>query len=95
MDDVLDYTTDVSMALSVVERAELGGVLVQARVGRYSQRLVLVENTHSADRRPVRSRRRKFRFSGGLTEDGATALALVANNSTHGDSLLLEEYLSE
>lgn len=43
MDDVADYTTDVAMTLSVVERAELGGVLVQARVGSYSQSLVLVE----------------------------------------------------
>ncbi len=43
VDDVADYTTDVAMTLSVVERAELGGVLVHARVGSYSQSLVLVE----------------------------------------------------
>jgi hypothetical protein len=33
VDDLTDYTTDVPMALGVVEVAELGGSLVQARVG--------------------------------------------------------------
>lgn len=33
VDDLLDYTSDVTMALSEVERAELGGGLSQAGVG--------------------------------------------------------------
>jgi hypothetical protein len=51
VNDLADYTSEVAMAFGVVEVAELGGGLVQARVGR---------------------------------EDGSTALALVANDSTHG-----------
>lgn len=34
MDDILDYTADVAMAFGVIESAELGRSLVQARVGR-------------------------------------------------------------
>ena len=34
VDDLTDYTTEVSMALGVVEVTELGRSLVQARVGR-------------------------------------------------------------
>ena len=35
VDDLTDYTTEVAMALGVIEVAELGGGLVQARVGSY------------------------------------------------------------
>lgn len=38
VDDLADDTTDVSVSLSEVEVAELGGGLVQARVGRYPER---------------------------------------------------------
>lgn len=38
MDDLADDTSDVAMSLGIVEVAELGGGLVQARVGRYSER---------------------------------------------------------
>lgn len=41
VDDVADYTTDVAMALGVVEVAELGRSLVEARVGRCRQESVL------------------------------------------------------
>lgn len=36
VDDLADDTSDVSVSLGVVEVAELGGSLVQARVGRCS-----------------------------------------------------------
>jgi hypothetical protein len=42
VDDIADYTADVAMAFGVIERAELGGSLVQARVGRYSRLLVFI-----------------------------------------------------
>lgn len=41
VDDIADYTADVAMAFGIIESAELGGSLVQARVGRYSCMLVL------------------------------------------------------
>ncbi len=48
MDDIADYTADVAMAFGVIESAELGGSLVQARVGRYSRMLVLVLTSSSS-----------------------------------------------
>lgn len=50
MDDILDYTTDVAMTLGVIESAELGGGLVQARVGRYSQMLAIASLVVVEDR---------------------------------------------
>ena len=38
VDDIADDTSKVAMSLGVVEVSELGGSLVQARVGRYSVR---------------------------------------------------------
>lgn len=36
VDDVADDTSKVAMSLGVIEVSELGGSLVQARVGRYA-----------------------------------------------------------
>jgi hypothetical protein len=38
VDNLADYTSKVSVALGIVEVSELGGSLVQARVGRYPKR---------------------------------------------------------
>lgn len=78
VDDVLHDTADVAMAFGVIEVAELGRGLVQAGVGRYFR--ILLEISRDALKYRIRciSTRRL------LTEDGATALSLVANNSTHG-----------
>lgn len=73
VDDIADYTSEVAMALGVVEVAELGRSLVQARVGSYPVVSVFI--------RGIRSRN-----CSALTENGSTTLALVANDSTHGDS---------
>lgn len=86
VDDVLDYTANVSVTLSIVESTELGRGLVQARVGRYFQPLVYKTFFMPAHRFDMfEAIVEIFAVGGGLTEDGATALALVANNSTHGD----------
>lgn len=42
VDDLLHDTTEVAMALGVIEVAELGGGLVQARVGSCYRRLAIV-----------------------------------------------------
>lgn len=68
VDDVLDYTSNVSMLLGEVELSELGWCLVESLVGSYSMLLVTVAIVQSGNDR---------------TEDRATALSLVANDSTH------------
>lgn len=86
MDDVLHDSADVAMALGVIEGAELGGSLVQAGVGRYFPKLLEISKRifHLMPRYLGRQL---------LTEDGATAFSLVANNSTHGDSTSLAAML--
>jgi hypothetical protein len=40
VDDLADYTSQVAMSLGVIETAELGRGLVQARVGSYNETMV-------------------------------------------------------
>lgn len=68
VDDVLHYTPDVSMLLGEVELSELCWGFVEALMGRYSILSVLIPVAQSGNVR---------------TEDRATTLSLVANNSTH------------
>lgn len=68
MDDILDYTSNVSMLLGEVELSELGWGFVESLVGRCSPVSVIATIAQSGNVR---------------TEDRATTLSLVANNSTH------------
>jgi hypothetical protein len=89
VDDLADYTTEVAMALRVVEVAELGRGLVQARVGSCNGRLASSGAIPLSFRfrcRRLRGFRCFDRQWGGrqLTENRSTPLALVANDTTHG-----------
>lgn len=83
MNDLLNYATDIAMTLGIIESAELGRGLVQARVGRYFPMLAscLVSSSNYRSREISRAV---------LTEDGSTTLTLIANNSTHGGSCGLD-----
>lgn len=70
------------MALGVIESAELGGGLVQARVGSCNRMLASgIPRSVSECRFSRFDVRRPWKA---LTENGSTPLALVANDSTHG-----------
>lgn len=72
VDDLLDHTTDVSMALSEIVGAKLGRSLVEALKRSVSMRTAL-QSGGMMLRTCVRG------------EDRAAALPLVANNTTHLD----------
>ena len=73
VDDILDYTSNVSMLLGVVELSELGRCLVESLVGSCTKLSVIVAIVQCGNDR---------------TEDRAAALSLVANDSTHPARLL-------
>lgn len=73
MDDVLDYSSNVSVFLGIVELSELGWCLIKSLVGSYSKWSVIVAIVQCGNDR---------------TEDRAAALSLVANDSTHPARLL-------
>jgi hypothetical protein len=82
VDDLLHDSPQVSMALGVVEVAELGRSLVEARVGRCDTLVSSLRVEWASFEVELTA---MATMTGRLlTEDGATALALVANNSTHG-----------
>ena len=69
MDNVFDCSSNVAMSLSIVICSELRGCLVEASVGRCIEL--------SVSQCWLTCRRR--------TEDGSTALPLIADDSTHSD----------
>lgn len=101
VDDLLDDTTGVTVGLSEVESPELGRGLVQAGVGRCKGKKNSISALHF-HQFCVYSHGPSSSALGGscaisnfvlgwfavaLTENGATALPLVADDTTHGDCL--------